>query len=83
MDIALLSEFRKQGIGTVLLQNILAEAAENSLPVTIHVERFNPALKLYQRLGFSIAEDKGVYLFMRWSATRKEEHETAGSIAEH
>ena len=32
--------------------------------MTIHVERFNPALRLYERLGFSVAEDKGVYLFL-------------------
>jgi len=34
---------------------------------TGHVERFNRALGLYQRLGFRQIEDKGVYLLMRWS----------------
>jgi hypothetical protein len=34
--------------------------------LTIHVERFNPALRLYERLGFTLAEDKGVYLFLSW-----------------
>jgi len=24
----------------------------------------NPALQLYERLGFSLVEDKGVYLFL-------------------
>jgi hypothetical protein len=33
----------------------------------IHVERFNPALRLYERLGFRPIEDKGVYLFMEWT----------------
>ena len=33
----------------------------------IHVERFNPALRLYERLGFTLAEDEGVYLFLTWS----------------
>jgi hypothetical protein len=32
--------------------------------VTIHVERMNPALRLYERLGFALAEDRGVYLFL-------------------
>jgi hypothetical protein len=32
--------------------------------VTIHVERMNPALQLYERLGFSMAEDNGVYLLL-------------------
>ena len=33
-------------------------------PVSIHVERFNPELRLYARLGFRQVEDKGVYLLM-------------------
>jgi len=32
----------------------------------IHVERFNPALRLYERLGFRQIDDRGVYLFMEW-----------------
>jgi hypothetical protein len=31
-----------------------------------HVERFNPALRLYGRLGFRQIDDRGVYLFMEW-----------------
>jgi hypothetical protein len=33
--------------------------------VTIHVERHNPALRLYARLGFEVVDDLGVYLFLR------------------
>ena len=33
----------------------------------IHVERFNPALRLYARLGFRQIDDRGVYLFMEWT----------------
>ena len=36
----------------------------------IHVERFNPALRLYERLGFQPIDDRGVYLFMEWLARR-------------
>jgi hypothetical protein len=36
-------------------------------PVRIHVEQFNPALRLYERLGFAPIADKGVYLFLEWS----------------
>jgi ribosomal protein S18 acetylase RimI-like enzyme len=66
MDIALLPEFRRQGLGTALMQEILAEGQASGLPVTIHVERMNPALGLYQRLGFRLLEDKGVYWLMQW-----------------
>jgi ribosomal protein S18 acetylase RimI-like enzyme len=67
IDIALLPAYRGQGIGTTILKEILQEGRERNLPVTIHVERFNPALHLYVRLGFRLAEDKGVYYFLRWS----------------
>jgi ribosomal protein S18 acetylase RimI-like enzyme len=64
VDIALLPEHRGGGVGTSLLHDLLAEADQAGKSVTIHVERLNPALRLYERLGFSLAEDKGVYLFL-------------------
>ncbi|RMF80917.1 MAG: N-acetyltransferase [Chloroflexi bacterium] len=70
MDIALLPEHRNKGLGTRLMNDILDEARQKKLPVRIHVEKFNPALRLYQRLGFYELEDKGVYLFMEWSPDR-------------
>ncbi|HJS20764.1 MAG TPA: GNAT family N-acetyltransferase [Anaerolineales bacterium] len=73
MDIALLPEYRNLGIGSVLLQGILERGKNLHLPVTIHVEQFNPAMRLYQRMGFRQKEDKGVYLLMEWSPEYKEE----------
>jgi ribosomal protein S18 acetylase RimI-like enzyme len=64
VDIALLPEHRGSGVGASLLRDLLAEADAGGKRVTIHVERMNPALRLYGRLGFSVAEDKGVYLFL-------------------
>jgi ribosomal protein S18 acetylase RimI-like enzyme len=64
VDIALLPERRGRGIGSALLGDLLAEADAAGKSVTIHVERLNPALGLYARLGFTLAEDKGVYLFL-------------------
>jgi ribosomal protein S18 acetylase RimI-like enzyme len=64
VDIALLPEHRGNGVGTALLRELLAEADAAGKRVTIHVERLNPALRLYERLGFEVAEDKGVYLFL-------------------
>ncbi len=68
IDIALLPDHRRQGFGKQLLQNLLDEAADSKKPVTIHVEKNNPAMSLYQRLGFEITEDQGVYNLMRWQA---------------
>jgi GNAT superfamily N-acetyltransferase len=67
MDIALLPDRRGHGIGSQLLKTILDEGRHSNQPVTIHVERFNPTLRWYERMGFHIAEDKGVYLFLKWT----------------
>jgi ribosomal protein S18 acetylase RimI-like enzyme len=66
VDIALLPEFRRRGTGTLLLRALMAEAETEAKPLRIHVERFNPALRLYQRLGFSAVGDQGVYLLLEW-----------------
>jgi GNAT superfamily N-acetyltransferase len=75
IDLAVLPAFRNRGIGASLLGDILARASTQGVPVTIHVERMNPALRLYDRLGFVIAEDKGVYLFLRWSPAGMEQEQ--------
>jgi ribosomal protein S18 acetylase RimI-like enzyme len=67
VDIALLPERRNIGIGTRLLQALQAEAAEAAKRVSIHVEQFNPALRLYARLGFSRIAERGVYYLMEWT----------------
>ncbi len=51
-------------------RQLQAEAPAAGKPLRIHVERFNPALRLYERLGFRQIEDHGVYLFLEWEAWR-------------
>ena len=67
VDIALLPPSRNAGIGTALRRDLLAEAAVAHQPVRLHVEQCNPALRLYERLGFVPIADKGVYLLMEWA----------------
>lgn len=67
VDVALLPEARRGGAGARLLGDVQRRAAAAGKSVTIHVERMNPALRLYERLGFRLVEDKGVYLFLEWS----------------
>jgi ribosomal protein S18 acetylase RimI-like enzyme len=69
MDIAFLPAHRGRGIGTRLLLELQQQAAGCGRILSIHVERFNPALRLYERLGFRMAEDKGVYLLLEWTVT--------------
>lgn len=67
IDIALLPDQRGKGMGTPLIQELLDEAEAGGRSVRIHVERFNPALRLYERLGFRKVEDVGVYFLMEWT----------------
>jgi GNAT superfamily N-acetyltransferase len=66
IDIALVPEVRNRGIGGGLLGGLMEEARQAGKPLTIHVETFNPAMRLYERLGFTTLEDKGVYHLMEW-----------------
>ena len=68
IDIAFLPDCRGTGLGGALMRDLLDEAAEAGKAMSIHVEKFNPALRLYRRLGFVTEEDKGVYDLMRWRA---------------
>lgn len=65
MDISLLAAHRGRGLGGTIMQALLRHAATAGLPVTLHVEPFNPALRLYQRLGFERVETRGIYYFMQ------------------
>jgi ribosomal protein S18 acetylase RimI-like enzyme len=64
IDIALLPEHRRAGIGTALFQELLAEGDRQGKPVSLHVEHLNPAMRLYERLGFRKVEDTGVYYLL-------------------
>ena len=64
MDVAILTERRGAGIGTRLLRALCDEADAIGTPLGIHVEKHNPARRLYHRLGFEEREDRGVYLYL-------------------
>jgi ribosomal protein S18 acetylase RimI-like enzyme len=49
-----------------LLKRILDEAGAAGKAVRIHVERNNPAMRLYERLGFQPVEEHGIYWLMEW-----------------
>jgi len=67
VDITVLPESRNQGIGNFLLRRTMQQAAMKRLPVTIYVESFNPSLRLFERLGFQRAEEKGIHYLMKWA----------------
>jgi GNAT superfamily N-acetyltransferase len=64
IDISLLPGSRGQGIGGAILRDVLDQAWRDSKPVEIQVEKFNRARRLYERLGFEVTQDLGVYDLM-------------------
>ena len=80
IDIVLLPAWRGAGIGSGLLRDILGRAAASNRVVTLHVEHNNPARRLYDRLGFRLVADGGVYLRMEWDA-RRGDHGDSGTTS--
>ena len=66
MDIALLPDCRRQGIGTALIGALMLEAMDSVGRITLYVEIFNTALRWYERLGFHPIGEEGVNLLMEW-----------------
>jgi ribosomal protein S18 acetylase RimI-like enzyme len=73
VDIALLPEYRSTGIGTNLIRALQREAEESGRPLVLYVEGFNPALLLYERLGFTKIAQDGLYWRMEWQHNGRKE----------
>lgn len=71
VDIALLPRWRNRGIATAYLKALIAESEAAGVVLSIHVEQFNPALRLYQRLGFELIELHGIYWLMHRQPARE------------
>jgi len=65
-DIALLTEFRNAGLGSRLIHDLMNEAAAAGKPIQLHVLATSPAVRLYERLGFSRTGGDAAYLEMKW-----------------
>lgn len=65
VDISLVTSCRARGFGGAILRDILEDAHARGKAVSIHVEKNNPAKRLYARVGFEVVEDVGVYDLMR------------------
>jgi ribosomal protein S18 acetylase RimI-like enzyme len=64
LDITILPAQRNQGLGTQILKDLMTEAQRTGRAVRIYVESFNPALCLFERLGFSNVEELGAHYLM-------------------
>jgi ribosomal protein S18 acetylase RimI-like enzyme len=78
LSIALLPEYRGQGIGEKLLTHLLKTAPNCYPAVSLSVLPDNPALRLYQRLGFEITtkSPSSLTLVRRWEPSVGQSHVT-------
>ncbi len=66
VDLALLPADRNAGIGTFLMRQVCAEAAQAGKPVRLSVLKNSRAVRWYERLGFAKTEEAGFYDQMEW-----------------
>jgi ribosomal protein S18 acetylase RimI-like enzyme len=74
VDIALVPSLRNQGVGQTILIALQEASVASGKRIVAFVEKFNPALRLYRRLGYTDVLDHDVYLEIEWRP---------GNVAEH
>ena len=67
VDIAILPEHRNFGIGKSLIADLQDEARKSKKSLRLHVENFNRAQRLYERLGFRKVAEVSFYWRMEWN----------------
>ena len=71
IDIALLLEARNAGIGSAIMKDLLEEAQHDTRQIMLRVEFFNPARRLYSRLGFVQTREFSIYHEMVWTPEKQ------------
>lgn len=64
VDVAVVPAEQGRGAGASVLRHVLEEADAARVPVTLHVVATNPALRLYERLGFVPVSEDGIHVLM-------------------
>jgi ribosomal protein S18 acetylase RimI-like enzyme len=57
--------FQRQGIGTEVMNRLIGEATRLNQAVRLAVVKSNPALRLYERLGFRITHEDDRKFYMK------------------
>jgi ribosomal protein S18 acetylase RimI-like enzyme len=71
VDIALLEEYRNQGVGTQLIGQLMQDCEEQDRILRLQVLQGNPAIRLYRRAGFVQSSADQMYVQMEWISSQK------------
>ncbi len=66
-NIMISHEFQNRGLGTAVMNTLLAEARREKLPLRLQVLKVNPARRLYERIGFAVVGETDTHYQMRWT----------------
>ena len=67
VDLGLLPEYRRLGVGTELLRQLQQQATTARKPLRLQVIRFSRAVSLFERLGFVRTSETGTHFQMEWN----------------
>jgi ribosomal protein S18 acetylase RimI-like enzyme len=65
-QIHLEAAYRSRGIGSQLIRDLQREARAKNKTLSLSVVRNNPAIALYERLGFRLVDEDATKLHMLW-----------------
>lgn len=57
LDICVAMKYRRQGVATKVISDLIAEAEANGTIITVSTEPFNPSQSLFKKLGFVVAKE--------------------------
>jgi ribosomal protein S18 acetylase RimI-like enzyme len=63
--IYILPPWQNQGLGAMVLGDVISDAGQTGISVSLQVLKVNPARRLYERLGFTVYEENETHYKMR------------------
>lgn len=70
VDLAVVAEWQRQGLGTQMIQELQHECAARDWEMSLQVLKGNPAERLYRQLGFKVAGEGPLRTQMVWDRMR-------------
>lgn len=68
-ELVLLPEFQGKGIGSIILQTLIDDAARQRIPIKLQVLKENHAQSLYRKLGFTDTRSTDTHFEMTFNPT--------------